>query len=175
MFPHLPGIYKVTHPDYIEANRRGEITPEQAALLGPEGSKFMKKFQRGSRLNGIAVVAVLVFFLAVQALGIEISTPLVLGAFGLVLVILAVQIGGRWTRLKHQSTLVAKDLDRGEIREGVGDLRFGKDAYQVLLPGQELQLPLGSKEGLSPGISYRFYYLPESGVVLSAESLEGEI
>ncbi len=172
MFPHLPGIYNLTNPDFIEANRQGEISPEQAALLGPAGSKFMKRFQRGSRLSGIAVILVLVFFLVVQALGIEISTPLVLAAFGLTLVILAVQIGGRWARAKRQTSLLIQDLARGLIQSGAGSLQFGKDSYLIVVGDRELQLPLGSKEGLSPGISYNIYYLPESGVVLSAEPVE---
>jgi hypothetical protein len=172
MLPLLSNFYNLTNPEYLEANQRGEITPEQAALLGPAGSKFFKKFQRGSKLNGIAVVLVLVFFLVVQAVGIEISTPFVLGAFGLLLVVLAVQVGGRWTRARRQSSLLKEDLERGVIHDAVGSLHLGKDAFTIVLSGRELHLPLGSKEGLSPGVSYRFYYLPESGVVLSAEVLD---
>ena len=171
MFPHIPGVYNLTKQEYLEANRRGMITPEQAALLGTAGGKFIRKFQPGSKPNGIVVILVLVFFIAIQTLGIEISTPIVLGAFGLALIVLAVQIGRRWVRSQCQERLLAADLERGVIHNSVGTLQFGKDAYVVVLPGRELQLPLGSKEGLTPEVSYRFYYLPESGVVLSAESL----
>ena len=172
MFPHLPGIYNLINPEYIEANRRGEITPEQAALLGPAADKILGKFQRGSKLNGIIVILVLVIFLVVQAAGIELSTPLVLATFGLLLVVLAIQVGRRRTNSRRQSSLLEEDLQRGVIHDAVGVLHLGKDAYTVILSGRKLQLPLGSKEGLSPGVSYRFYYLPESGVVLSAEALE---
>jgi hypothetical protein len=172
MIPHLPGIYNLTNPDYIGANRRGVITPEQAFLLGPSGSKFVKRFQPNSRLNGIAVILLLVFFLILQVAGIELSIPIALGAFGVLLVVVAVQIGNRWIKVNQQASLAAEDLDRGLIQGGVGSLQFGEEEYYVLIGNRELKLPLGSIDGLSPGISYYFYYLPESGIVISAEPLE---
>ena len=174
MFPHLPGIYNPTNPEYLEANRRGEINHDQAALLGPDGSKFFKKFQRGSKLNGIIILIILAFFLGIQAVGIELSTPMVLGAFGLLLVVLAVQAGRRWASSHKRASRLEKDLRRGVVHDAVGILHFGKDTYTVVVSGRPLRLPQGSKEGLSPGVSYRFYYLPESGVVLSAEALDDE-
>lgn len=172
MLPSIPGIYNLTNPNYIEANQQGRITEEQTALLSPAVSKLFNKFQRGSKLNGVVVVLVLVFFMVIQLVGIEISLPLVMGAFGLVLVVLAVQAGRRLTRSRRLSSLLVKDLNRGVIQDAVGVLHLGKDAYTIVLSGRELHLPLGSKEGLSPGVSYRFYYLPQSGVILSADALE---
>lgn len=175
MFPNLTGIYSLTNPDFLAANQQGEITAEQAALLGPAGKKFFKKFQRGSRLNGIVVVLVLAFFLVIQAAGIRISAPMVLGAFGLMLVVLAVQIGGRWARSLRLSNLLEEDLERGEIQNVVGVVQYGKDPNAIHISGRDLRLPLGSKEGLSAGLSHRFYFLPRSGMVLSAEVLEDQL
>ena len=172
MLPHIPGIYNLAKHDYLAANRRGTITEEQAALLGPAGRKLFKRFQRKPQLNGIIVIILLGFFLVLQVLGIEISTPIVMGAFGLLLVVLAVQLGRRWTSSRRNSALVAKDVERGVIHDGVGSLRFEGGGYRIVLPNRELELPLGSKEGLTPGATYRFYYLPESGVALSAEYLD---
>ncbi len=174
MFPHLPGIYNLTNPDFLAANQRGEITPEQTALLGPTGKKFFKKFQRGSRLNGIMVILVLAFFMVIQAAGIRISAPMVLGAFGLLLVVLAAQIGGRWARSRRIFTLLAEDLERGEIQEVVGVVQYGKDPSTIQISDRDLRLPLGSKEGLGAGLSHRFYFLPRSGTILSAQALEDQ-
>lgn len=172
MLPHLPGLYKLSNPAYLEANRGGTITEEQAALLGPSGRALSKRFQRAPRLNGIVVILVLAFFLALQVAGIELSTPLVLGAIGLALVVLAAQIGSRWTKKRQLNALIEKDLEHGEVREVTGVPGLGRDPALVHISGQALRLPLGSKEGLAPGLSQRVYYLPASGLILSAEPVE---
>ncbi len=174
MFTSLSKVYSYTNPDYLEANRRGEITPEQAKLLGLAWSFLSRIFQWGKGLNGIAVILALVFFFILQLTGIEISAPLALGVFGLVLVLLAVQLGTRFSKSRRQRRVLAEDLQRGIIRDGVGSLNFQRGSYTVLTPDGELYLPYGRGEGLAPGVSYRFYYLQNSRMVLSAESL-GEV
>jgi hypothetical protein len=51
----------------------------------------------------------------------------------------------------------------------VGSLEYSRQGYRVQLPEMELKLPFGGREQLAPGATYRFFYLPGSGLVLSAE------
>jgi hypothetical protein len=75
------------------------------------------------------------------------------------------QIWQRWNALKH-------DRENRAIRQGQGNLAFEKDNYIVQASGRTLLLPASSNAcGLQPGATYHFYYLDESGFVLSAEEL----
>ena len=174
MFPQIPKVYSYTNPDYLEANRRGEITAEQAQILGPARDFLQGRFQQKGKLNGVIILAALVLFGLLQVLGIELTTPLVGGVIGLVLVVLAVQLGSRQAKRQRQRSLLEEDLQHGTVREGVGTLRFQGNTYSAELSDRRLSLPFGSREELAPGVQYRFYYLPGSGMVLSAEAL-GEV
>ncbi|MEJ2447847.1 MAG: hypothetical protein P8Y37_07900 [Anaerolineales bacterium] len=174
MLSDIPNLYSYTDPDYLDANRRGEITEEQIQLLGPAREFLIGKFQRKGRLNGTVIIITLLVFALLQVLGIELTAPLVGGLFGLALVVLAVQLGSRQTRSRRQRVRLEEDLHRGMVQEGVGTLKFQGNTYSAVLPDRQLRLPFGGREELAPGAQYRFYYLPNSGMVLSAEPL-GEI
>lgn len=172
MFPQIPQLYSYTNPDYLDANRRGQITEEQAQLLGPGLRLLSRKFKPGNRLSGWIVILALLLFLVLQLMGIEISLPLILGALGLILVVASIQLANRMRVKSRQQSSLDEDLRQGGIREGVGTLQFQGGGYAVLVQGQRLTLPFGRGQDLAPGASYRFYYLPNSGMVLSAEALD---
>lgn len=172
MFPYTSKVYSYTNPDYLEANRQGKINPEQVQILGPARKFLTGKFQWKSKTSGIAVIGALIFLGAAQLIGIELTTPILMAVFGLVLVVLALQLGSRMVNARRQEDQIEKDLQRGEVRQAIGRLQFSGKGYQIALPGQQLQLLFGGREDLVPGVAYRFYYLPSSGLVLSAEPQE---
>jgi hypothetical protein len=63
------------------------------------------------------------------------------------------------------------EIELNHVSQGVGQLKFGTINYYVRIGERKLRLPFLSKGTLQPGLDYRFYYLPESGTVLSAEVL----
>jgi hypothetical protein len=174
MFSDIPNLYSYSDPDYLDANRRGEITEEQAQILGPARDFLIGKFQRGGKLNGIIVIAALLFLVLLQVLGVELTAPLVGGTIGIALVVLAAQLGKRMVRSRRLRSRLEEDLQRGTVHNGIGYLRFQGNSYQAVLANRQLTLPFGGREKLAPGAQYRFYYLPDSGMVLSAEPL-GEV
>lgn len=165
--------YNLFDQGFIDANRLGKLTPEQRAFL--EGQLAF-----APSIVGIGCQAVLLLFV-LGVLGLiafiwlatwETAMPqkIALGAvvFAIILAIIARGIINH-TRKRR---LLQSDLAEGTVRRVQGSLTFGKRGYQVEAGGNRLSVPAFTRqESLSPGLSYIFYYLPQSATVLSAEKI----
>ncbi len=173
MFSQLSGIYPIQNPEYVEANRRGEIKPEQVEFLGGTVATVFGLFRSGSGITGLFVLSSLCLFSTTAMLGLGIKPLITAAVFGSGVILTLIISGTKWARFHHWKTLVKEELTRGVIRDEIGEIKFGRNAYQAVVSSKILTLPFIGKENLEPGISYRFYFLPESGIILSAEALSG--
>ena len=72
--------------------------------------------------------------------------------------------------LLRQAAHLQQDLHAPRIQSAQGQLVLQAQGYFADIAGQCLPLP-ADRGQLLPGITYQFYYLPESGAILSAEAL----
>ncbi|CAG0932285.1 hypothetical protein TFLX_02520 [Thermoflexales bacterium] len=73
--------------------------------------------------------------------------------------------------LLRQAAHLQQDLHAPEIQSATGQLVLEERGYMADI--SERRLPLPPNRGqLLPGITYQFYYLPQSGAVLSAEEIQ---
>jgi protein-S-isoprenylcysteine O-methyltransferase Ste14 len=160
------------NPDEVDANRRGEITPDQnnrlnAMALGRQGC--------GSFIAPLVVLSFVFFFLFSSLLNSEgMSWLFLLPLVILLVVILGMSRGlyGWW----QNSMKLRADRANGVVRSAVGDLGYSpKKGFSARVGDEEFILSTSNEvSGLLPGVRYNFYYLPESRFVLSAEQL-GEV
>lgn len=171
MLSQFSGMYPVTKKAYVEANKEGRIHPDQIELLGGKIGDFVGFMRLGINLKQAFLYFTLSLFLGFALISLEQAAYLIIAGFVLPLLILAVVFVSKWVSFKNRRANLRQELLEAKIEDGVGTLKFGKDSYYVVLPDKRLALPFVSKEELNPGISYRFYYLPGSRVVLSAEEV----
>ncbi len=171
MFASLGQVYDLDNPAYIDANRSGRITIEQREFLGSRVAGWVGflRFARGLRWAVMLffLIPVLTIFLFAWGIHAFYVGGFFLLAGGALLGWLLV----KWFRYRRWRKTLNRELEQGIIHHDVGTLRFGSRYYQVSLPDRRLVLPFLGKEDLQPGVRYRFYYLPESGTVLSAEAI----
>jgi hypothetical protein len=146
-------------PEDLAANRQGTITDEQRrAALG---------------LNWGSGCVVLIVALVAGALLVPLATAALADfmqgavAFGAVLVILPIVLFTGWMVMRWW--LVRQDLAAGQISLADGEVRWRQHRYAAEFPDRP-RWASNSVTSLAPG-AYRFYYLPRSGHVLSAEPL----
>lgn len=160
------------NPNDVEANRRGEITPEQnerlkGMTLGQQGC--------GTLIAPIFVLGIIFFILFSSLLdgsGLGWFSLLPVAFMGIVLLGFSKGIYNWW----RNTTRLKADRANGIVRSAVGMLGFvPKKGFTAKVNEEELILSSSHEaSGLLPGVRYNFYYLPESRFVLSAEQL-GEI
>jgi hypothetical protein len=172
MLAQFSGMYPVTKKEYLEANKQGKIHPEQHELLGGKIGDFVGFIRIGINLKQAFLYLTLSVFLGFALLSMQVATLYIIAGFILPLIVLVGLFLTKWLAYKRNRTNLQKELDQGRIEDGVGTLKFGKESYHVALPNRILTMPFVSKEELNPGVSYHFYYLPRSGVVLSAEEVK---
>lgn len=156
-------------PDSAEdlaANRAGTLTPEQKQRLQ---GRLLPALIGG--LLGTVFVLPFVFCFAPIMLGAVASDAeagwfplLFIGIFGLVLLgVAAGAARGVWS-----GALALLDLNAGRVETVDGRLVWQRREYRGLAEGRALRLPAGDER--LPG-AYRFYFLPRSGLILSAERM----
>lgn len=163
--------YRFDRPAYLEANQAGRVAEEQKASLKKLTASFKSFLKRTNRLRTLQVVGWGIFFLSAGLLSLDVAPQYVLlfFLFG-VIVFGAVILYQRRVYVQRKEAL-QRDLSNNEIRSDTGVLIFQGSAFRISVQGKSLKLPFDSKAGLEPGVTYRFYYLQESGFVLSAEAL----
>jgi len=172
MLAQFSGMYPVTKKAYLEANKQGRIHPEQIELLGGKIGDFVGFMRIGINLKQAFLYFTLSIFLGFTLITMQMATLYIIAGFILPLVVLVLLFLSKWFLYKRNRTNLQNELDQGRIEDGVGTLKFGKESYHVALPNRKLTMPFVSKEELNPGVSYHFYYLPQSGVILSAEEVK---
>jgi len=156
-----------THPQQIAANRRGEITGEQQNALKSESS-----------IGWLALIMSFVFLpiLFVAIMGVvwfpDRRRELPLWGYGIILAFFIVAfvvsaVPQAWRLFK--ALRVRGDLSVGQVEAAEGQMNWRRNQYVAETPARRLRLPPLSA-GLRPG-SYRFYFLPNTGWVLSAERI----
>lgn len=172
-YPGVPqqGILNLLDPTLVEANRRGEITPEQNAWL-----RKTRWGLSGPRLGTVVAVIIaiavglLVFLGFLSTLN---RTAIALVSLGTV-ALLSLIFFPRMLRLLRESTEMGSTSQAGPVRQTAGELIFGRPGYHVRAGDQNLSLPFGgSTGGLLPGVRYTVYFQDGKNVVLSAEQLGG--
>ncbi len=171
MFSELFQDYRFDHPAYLEANQDGRVTGEQKAVLQKITASFQTFLKRTNRLRTLQVMGWGIFFLAAGLLSLEVSPWNVLLFFLLGVVVFGGLILYQRRAFLQKKEALQRDLTRHDIRSDAGVVVFQGSAYRISVPGKNLKLPFDNRSGLEPGVTYRFYYLQESGFVLSAEAL----
>ncbi len=160
--------HELTDPAAIAANQRGELTDTQRerahrAARGRRGCLTALSQRAGIPLIGIALIA---FLAAVQAphliLWIVILITLIISTE---LVLLTVP-----PFIQYQQ-LLRRDLAEERLATAEGRLVYKHYGYEAMTSDQTLLLPAAFQTELRPDILYRFYFLPRSGYVLSAQAL----
>jgi uncharacterized membrane protein YjgN (DUF898 family) len=117
-------------------------------------------------------VPFLAVFLAALLLSADVD-PLLAGIslIGVLLIFVSLLLM-RWLRYRRWIAKLKNELEVNHVSQGVGHLEFGRINFYARVDQRKLRLPFLSKGSLQPGLDYRFYFLPESGTVLSAEVLD---
>lgn len=155
----------LTDPAEIEANRRGQVTAAQKTRAlnvlryGPSclGTLF-NLFRYG--VMAIFSIFLLVWFLA--------PAWVTWGLLALVVVSLLVMAAGSALGVVWRMSTMSQDVNGNRTAQGPGHLTYGRGRHEAEVPGRRLLLDSG--HGLSVGMLYNFFYLPTSGLVLSAEA-----
>jgi hypothetical protein len=168
--PALPfelAMENLLNPEDLEANRAGKITDAQRQRIGSPVSGMIGL---GSMLLSVWFIPGLCFVLTIALIILRVSFLLILLFFTIMSGITVWIVAKSVITFLNQRSRIQKDLAAGVIKHAEGCLTFGKDGYQLDIGGQKLVVPrnLG---GLLPGIIYSVYYLPETGLVLSAEKI----
>ncbi len=152
----------------VQANQRGQITSEQRGLL---------KTESGFNWLGIAtpvIILPVIFIGILAALWFFVDKDHTLPLFTYVIVIavlgvieLVALIPQVWRVIT--AIRVRSDLAAGQIEVSDGQVVWRRNKYVLQAPTRTLNLPKLSRR-LLPG-SYRFYFLPSTGFLLSAERL----
>lgn len=167
--------YDLSNQDYIRENREGRIHPDQKAIFGHSlGRLFLRPMKSGSKKPSSLAIAVLVVFGLLFA-GVklfETDLPQEYKYLGAALLGFIFLVGVAYWAFKRFSRMrVDKEIETGSIEQGMGKLAFGKRNYEVKVKDRRLKLPFDGVGTLALGVEYRFYYLPKSGMVLSAQQL----
>lgn len=168
----LSMLYDLDHPRYVEANRRGEITPDQKLFLDNIVSFYAALKQQGPLL----LVAFLAFwaclFFSALLFNQGVSQAVVLAADAIVIAGTLAYLSRRLARYFRWRSKTKLDLAGSSIAQTTGQVRWGRKTFEVHSPHGRLRLPYAERDDLQPGSRYRFYFLPQSKTVLSAELLE---
>lgn len=157
-YPTLP----LTDPDVIALNQKGIITPEQQQIL-----RFYVPWPFAGCLVWFFLVALLLvpFWWPGSEQLPTFMMPLYLLIFGGGAFLTTVMSGWQaWRSLRHR-----QEIKNGPVVWADGEVVASGGRFEALLPRGRLKSP-AFKIALIPG-PYRFYYLPRSQFLLSAESL----
>lgn len=150
-------------PQELAANQRGEITTAQRQRL----NFTMTIYVQASIIPAMAgLVGAVIILLLAFPLGISnvFFLPLLVVVLG---VLLWAGLGVR-RYLQPWSTL-RRDCDNSAIRQALGKLKSTPKGYIFQAGERSMFLPKPGMNGLLPDVTYRAYYLDESGFVLSVE------
>ena len=171
MLEMLASAYSFTRPEYVEANRQGRVAEAQKRFFGGKPAGLRDYLREGGGLNTWKLMAWGWLFASFGLIGSSVPTLyaviLIVIGFG----ILAVLLFRKWNKAKVQHGVMQDELAQGSIRSGIGEVVFRGNQYRVQLEDRVLSLPPSGRLDLDPGVRYRFYYLPQSGVLLSAEAV----
>lgn len=165
---HIPADLNANRQGRLSANQLEKLKLSAGSALGSATRLFALSSIPGICLGGMLLLA----FLRVPLPFIGVFALLTI-AIGLVVVLMNV------VRSYQARNRLLDDLAVGAVEQGQGRLIYDEGAYVLKSDvegqnqGQRFKLSSLSS-GLVPGVRYRFYYLPHSHLVVSAESLEDQ-
>jgi hypothetical protein len=165
-----PG-YSLSNPEFIEANRRGEVAGGQRAALG-RATGWLGGYG-GLITTLILLPALLVVVLIVVAvMDTRHEAPLyiygvIVAAFGIIILVAAVP----QALSARRAAMLRRGLAAGRVEPVEGEVRWDGRKYRADASGRRLNSPMGEL-GVAPG-RYRFYVLADSDILLSAEAIPG--
>ncbi len=170
-YSFIPKGYDLTRQAYIDANRMGQIHPKQAEHLASPLSWLLTFMRDLPRKVWVLIVPWVIFIFAFAWLDERIPDGYIF-----LLALLALMLSGGailWVIYGYwrQRGELLQETQHGFVRHDSGELGYGKRGYQIQLSDRALQLPYTGRGDLAPGIRYRFYYLPETNTLLSAEQM----
>lgn len=154
----------------IESNQRGRLTPEQQSAL-KQGVR--QQWWRVVFWAFVLIVLCAVFGLFVWALASEDFGPALLGPVlttaGVFVIGLLVLAAFLFPDLSL--VFAGGDIEAGHVEAVSGKVEWTGRRYQVVSESRSLRTVRGNVSFPPPG-AYRFYCLPNSGLVIQAEALE---
>ncbi|MBL8057377.1 MAG: hypothetical protein JNK29_11790 [Anaerolineales bacterium] len=158
------------NPAFLSANRSGALAPDQKQFVQAR----LLPGLIGALFAGVVLLPLLICVGPGMAGGVLLSSPadspddwlplLFLGFIAFVFVSVAgAALWGAWA-----NGLALLDLNTGRVESGDGRLAWNGREYRGEVEGRRLRLLRGDER--LPG-AYRFYYLPRSGFILTAERL----
>lgn len=163
--------YSLKNPKFVEVNRKGEIPPGQKDLLEKRLMSYLEFLRGGTAWKQLQIWVWLWFFLTISLWSLEIPDQYALLFFLLGLLGISAGSVWSWQRSQQQARKINEELTAGVIESGRGEVVFQGGEYQASVKGRDLKVPRGSRRDLEPGVQYRFFFLPESRMLLSAEVL----
>jgi hypothetical protein len=165
---HIPADLSANRQGRLSANQLEKLKLSAGSALGSAARLFALSSIPGICLGGMLLLALLRAPLPIIGV-----FALFTIAIGLVVVLMNV------VRSSQARNRLLDDLALGIVEQGEGRLIYGEVGYVVKSDiedqNQEQRFKLSSlTSGLVPGVRYRFYYLPHSHLVVSAESLEDQ-
>ena len=171
MFELLQESYAFTRPEYVEANSQGRVAEGQKRFFGGDHPGLSDFLREGQGLNLLKLMAWVWLFASFGLLRSNVQTLFAVIIIVLGFGILTGLLLRKWEKAKNQHAVMQEELARGSIRSGIGEVVFRGNQYQVQLEDRVFALYFSGRQDLDPGVRYRFYYLPASHVVLSAEAI----
>lgn len=171
--PPVSATYQtLTNPHIVAANRQGIVTAEQRASLERAarapiwlGLIVSLMFAVASLLPTLGALGIFAHG-HVNVVGLICSTPCALVAVLFVGLAFVAPISTR-----RRNAAIATALRKGTIAQTEGSVIFSRGGYRADADGQRLRTSRGEPLALRPG-RYRFYYLPQPPILLSAEPLD---
>ena len=165
--------FDLNSPAYVDANRMGQIAPDQRAVFESQLVFIPSLIGFGCQtIFQFIILAVFGLFGFIALMSWEVTTPLKVVLGVLILIILMLILFRSGYRYFRKRSILARELDNPVIKRAEGTVIFGKKGYQIEAQGQVLEVPwFARRDMLAPGLSYVLYYLPESSIILSAEKL----
>ncbi|MDZ7843806.1 MAG: hypothetical protein U5K99_03245 [Anaerolineales bacterium] len=132
---------------------------------------YLEFLRGGTAWKQLQIWVWLWFFLTISLWSLEIPDQYALLFFLLGLLGISAGSVWSWQRSQQQARKINEELTAGVIESGRGEVVFQGGEYQASVKGRDLKLTRGSRRDLEPGVQYRFFFLPESRMLLSAEVL----
>lgn len=157
-------------PDALQANRAGQLSVGQREALAPQARLRWASLSTPFVVLPIAFafVIALVLWASRRQGGVSLDTWLGMLACMGPIWLLALGLAAR--RL-WQAARVRGDLEAGRVESAEGECRWRRNHYSIETSAGRLTRPY-FVGGLLPG-HYRFYFLPNSRLMLGAEKLPG--
>ncbi len=152
------------------ANQRGQITPEQQKQFSFVNWKMIIGLAFIITIFG-CILGVGIFSLVNWNGATSLSNILLSLIFAFIFLTMSFLLGYSTLRQIRRRAVIRRDYENGAMRQGQGQLVYGKKGYSFDLGNgmTTLSMTASQSNGLVPGTIYQVYYFEGSGYLLSAK------